>query len=235
MNLAVPKLVGYALAWGGCVGAVWFLFEKTEDTLHEDARSSIGSWLARLEVARFIREWPANFAEIFDSVFGRRHLSVRCLAASCLCSSFFSAVVFFVWKAEQPMIYQLYANQRGFMASAVGAMLLVMFVNWIPDYISLLESRHVIGLVRENRSTVWILVVLVADLAITFAIWVLGVYVYCVLGGFYVNAFPNWPFASMISLLVVPVVYVPEIVKAAVFFTSGRSRRPISSRCVSLH
>jgi hypothetical protein len=57
---------------------LYALFAKLEDMASPAAKRDIAAWLNRAEIPGTLVNWPSQFVALFDRVFGKRHLSLRC-------------------------------------------------------------------------------------------------------------------------------------------------------------
>lgn len=128
--------------------------------LRRDDKDSIALWLMGTSGSE--ESWSRTFCKIFDAVFGKRHFSLRCILPSILASLI---AVMTLWL--------LIGTGAGYEArlEAVpqfGAVLLVgIVVNAGADYVSLLETRWLLG--RMDRLHHWVFqaLLLLADLIFT--------------------------------------------------------------------
>jgi len=65
MDFSIHPFIAWVIAWGATIGAVWFLFEKAEDTVTTKTRRAISHWLRNLEPAEALSNWPSMFATVF--------------------------------------------------------------------------------------------------------------------------------------------------------------------------
>ena len=87
MALTEYPVVAYIGAWLATIGTVWVLFDRAERIASDEVKHSLRRWLRREVNPSGIRtKWPETFAGVFDSVFGKRHLSWRCVWRSCIAS-----------------------------------------------------------------------------------------------------------------------------------------------------
>lgn len=188
----------YLTAWAATTGGVWFLFEKAERALGEDARRAVVERLSGGGLRHTIDSIPTQFVVLFDSVFGRRHATVSCILRSCVASVVAVVIVTGLWVARNdPMvdlgvvascatvqggaaIVELWpatvANLAsvGAAAEVVGArhvdvarliflgstvLVLAALLNFVPDYLSLWETRIVLGRMSGGLATAKALVV----------------------------------------------------------------------------
>ena len=175
MDLSIPPSVAYALAWFSILGGTWALFDRAETVASAHTRVAISTWLRNIDIAEALGNWPAQFAHVFDAVFGERHLSWRCFYRSSIASLCSVAIVALIWAAIRPNEFDAFAKPAPtFLAPLLVFVLIAVFSNVIPDYLSLLESRYVIRWMTTNRSVLQILFFLVVDFVATFIIFWIG-------------------------------------------------------------
>ena len=154
----------YLTAWAAATGGLWFLFQKAETALSEASRDSVASYILSGARERAVESLPDQFAGLFDRVFGERPLSVSCFLRSALASiaTLFCLSLAAAGLAGHPLLVPGVGDTPwrfvGFVI-AVGAL-----VNVVPDYVSLLETRWAIGVLRRTQR---VAVVLLVDAALT--------------------------------------------------------------------
>lgn len=170
MDFSIHPFIAWVIAWGATIGAVWFLFEKAEDTVTTKTRRAISHWLRNLEPAEALSNWPSMFATVFDRVFGERHLSCQCFWRSCVASLLAVALVSLVWGTlEFTQLTKLYYLSSSFYEGYFLLIFSLSIVVWnlIPDYLSLLESRYIIRWMSGGYSMVRVFAFLVFDFVAT--------------------------------------------------------------------
>jgi hypothetical protein len=148
------------------------LFARLEDIISPGAKQDITAWLKRAEIPGTLVTWPSQFAALFDRVFGKRHLSWRCFYRSCVASLVALATLTLLWPILRPedgaefLEYILdsttYTDDFGQVVLMMVVMMAVAY-NLVPDYISLLQSRFVIGLMIRVRSRTGVALLLLVD------------------------------------------------------------------------
>lgn len=159
----------FAIATGFYAALSWF----GRYHLSQDKKDSLTLWLW----GEYESTWSHQFCNLFDAVFGARHLSWRCFVRSSIASGvavlalyFFLAGVLNVM--DERVSDTLVQGETGDIALwqvvAIGAL-----VNVIPDYVSLFETRWLLKRFERVRSVAGQLAVLAADAVFTGAIiWV---------------------------------------------------------------
>jgi hypothetical protein len=167
-------------------GLVWGFFKGVESVLADDTKLEIAVWLLdRKKFGPKVQPWPDTFAKVFDRVFGTKHLSWRCFKRSCLAS--FAAVLVTFVLSRGPQSGGIHVSFKGTPALLFTWAVLIVFINVLPDFLSLLESRCVLAAMRRTqRTALWILLIL-ADFVLTFGIayiaclmlaWIASLFVY---------------------------------------------------------
>jgi hypothetical protein len=179
MELSLPFLA-YVGSWVAITGGIWTLFSRAETVTSPEAKVSISRWLKNVRLEGTSTNWPSTFADVFDSIFGKRHFSWRCFWRSCVASIAAVVVMTLIWAALRPQEFKNFLYPRPIFASSEPptfepwAVLLVFlgsaFLNFIPDYLSLLESRYVLRLMRSRTSSLQVFALLIVDLLATAAI-----------------------------------------------------------------
>lgn len=161
----------YVFAWASTTGGLWFLFDKAEKALSDESRAKVVGWVKEADLKSTIASVPAQFALLFDRVFGEKHLSRHCFNRSCVASALSFLVV---WVALLPTLPNEFIiggfNEAGPLA-LIGLYAASVPFNFFPDYLSLLETRWAIGLMART-GRVW--GVLLLDVVATSAVSILG-------------------------------------------------------------
>jgi len=160
------SFLDYASGWATIIGIVLGFFVLLEEVVQPEVKVEISKWLHNLQIEGLLSNWPAQFAALFDSIFGKRHLSWRCFVRSCIASlvSVVLAVFLFV-------LFLRIKIDKELLGLTPFVLFLAVIFNFIPDYLSLLESRYVIQWMSKHNSTIRILILIVFDLIATAIIW----------------------------------------------------------------
>lgn len=115
--------------------------------------------------------WSKQFCSLFDGVFGERHLSLQCMMRSAIASL-----------VSVGLIYLLLDQVLGVMAFRVDTtlqlwqvMVFAAAINILPDYLSLYETRWILGRFDKARGTLTQLAVLLADAVVSGTIIWIGI------------------------------------------------------------
>jgi len=160
-TIGKPFVVG-----GGLLAGVYAWFKMVDEVLAPDVKREITRWLRvrNLETGIIADEavnWPETFAMVFDRVFGEKHLSWKCFFRSCLASyAVVGVVILLTSSPRNPLTVEMipYIMIYGLLANA------------LPDYVSLLETRYLLGRMSHTQSALIWFVLIVTDLIVTAAI-----------------------------------------------------------------
>lgn len=111
--------------------------------LSKEAKEELSLWL----MGAYQDNWSNIYCKFFDSVFGENHLSFRCFAVSC-CFSLLSVTVFFIFFSE---VVNLFDDRFVDNESFISVFVLAIFLNLIPDYLSLLQTRAFLGIYARTK------------------------------------------------------------------------------------
>lgn len=169
----IPEYLAYIIASLTCAGTVWSLFQAAANATTPKYQRIISKHLKRLEV-NAKENWPSNFIYIFDSVFGRRHLSIRCFVASSIASLTTIAVLIFL-----KLIFKQYTSLELYeVGSFRDIVIMALSFNLILDYVSLLQTRYWLSLLKVQNNLVYLLLIVVGDFILTTLTVYLGVLLY---------------------------------------------------------
>lgn len=110
--------------------------------------------------------WPSTFARVFDHIFGEKHLSWKCFFRSSIASVLSAIMVCLAWGIIDPSFFIHYFSSD-VLNTLMTATLGITIFNFLPDYLSLLESRYIIKRMSQTQSIVKTLVWFIIDLAFT--------------------------------------------------------------------
>ncbi|WP_089723859.1 hypothetical protein [Candidatus Thiosymbion oneisti] len=202
MNIIENDIVSLAALLGSWVivtGGIWKLFDRIEGVAAPEAKKSVSQWLLRLDLENHFIRWADTFSEAFDTIFGTRHLSWRCFYRSAIASLIAVLVMTLFWAYLRPEQFMAFIDR--FNTEVFGWMLIAsVSLNLIPDYLSLLESRYIISLLRNSTSMPEHIALIVLDFIATFLIALIALLIFIIfvdvitfdgfLAGFLSNVLP---------------------------------------------
>lgn len=195
------------------MGGLWLLFSRSEKVASPDAKKAITHWLKNVKLEGTPTTWPSTFANVFDSIFGKKHLSWRCFWRSCVASLIAVIVVTSIWGVLRPehLASYLVGLQDWLGDDMLVGLLAFVILNLFPDYISLLESRYIIRrMSTAQHSPGRILSLLVLDVVLTVSIFFAALLPLAFIGAY----------AFGVSALEVYTKVMAEILEHGVFLSS---------------
>jgi len=165
-------------------GTALGVFELGDKFASQRAKDALSKWLLTFDV-RKAEALPDGTKELFDQIFGERHLSWKCFIRSVVFSLGAMAFISIVRLLINPHPSQVFsigwANDLIFSAFDL-LFASIIFALWVPwsiviDYISLFKTRFVLGLLlRMHRWTSPItMAILVMDFIAYKLIFVVGI------------------------------------------------------------
>ena len=146
------------------LGSIWALFKIAETVASPTLKAQVTKWLKSPNPLDAVAGWLPSFVEVFDRLFGRRHFSWSCFGRSCLASVGAVLLVTFYWAATRPTEALAVFVSGRVSKTALRFFVLTVILSLVPDYISLLKSRRLIGWMNRNPRTRHLLVGLAFDL-----------------------------------------------------------------------
>ena len=155
---------GRLVAGAVLAGIVWKFFEKVEEKLNDNTKLEIALWLLSVKATGKLDPLPDTFAKVFDQVFGNKPLSWTCFWRSVAVSMVTSVLA---------LMLVVRPTEWGH-GPTLRVLAFILFANILPDYVSLLETRAVLGALKRRGVLVSILL-LVLDLCATVIIMEQGI------------------------------------------------------------
>jgi len=126
------------------------LDENTSEQSHRD----FAAYLRSGRLTGSLLRLPAGTRHCFEMVFGRRHLSLRCLATSLCFSIGSTAIVFLLSALLWPELLNLL--WKALTESAFGPFILGVMWRWmiwvvVVDYLNLLKTRRILSWIDAGR------------------------------------------------------------------------------------
>lgn len=158
--------------WITVVVGLVSLFQKGGKAMTAESQERVRDWLMRNDRSDHLSSWPDSFKSLFDAVFTEHHFSWTCFYRSVLASAIVVTVTLLGMVAFRVMsLHELDPGGSLLMGSLSSVGAIVVF-NSIIDYISLYQTRWVIGKMAEMNSPTAYLGFLGLDAVLTAAIFV---------------------------------------------------------------
>jgi len=172
----ITKLInsppGQVAAGAALAGIVWKFFERVEAVLTDQTKFEIAVWLVGMKAGQKMEPVARTFINMFDRVFGAKHLSLRCFTRSSIASLVALLLTYGIFWAINRVAAEgvLQYFRIDWQIIVIG----LVIGNIIPDYVSLLVTRYLLGFFRPPRSA-WIgLASIVVLVGIVWVIALLG-------------------------------------------------------------
>lgn len=162
--------------WAATAMGLLVLFREGERVMRPESRAALSDWLLQEDFVVRSARWPDLFVRLFDAVFTEEHLSWQCFRRSVVASVVFYVIVWYgVVTAGWFRLNIGAPNLEGTTAIFVfsgGMMVLNVFI----DYVSLFETRWILGRMRRSASWVQDLGFLGVDLLLTTLIFIVTLF-----------------------------------------------------------
>lgn len=184
-------VIGTALALFSGINVFFF---KADDFFSKEFKEDVALWILCLEPQDKIRLFAKFFIQLFDKIFSKNqncststfeysnYSCLRTFLRSCL-SSILAITIITLLSANlgPPEILKVLflLDENWF-----GVFMFAVFLNLIPDYFSLLETRYILQFIEGSNSSVKIIFFLIIDLVLTILIFV-GVGLILLLGSLF--------------------------------------------------
>jgi len=169
----------------GIVGGVERGFNWFDGLLNDNARSGLSNWLKNVPGDEQIDAWIRVFPNLIDRVFGPKAISWRFILRSCVASfvAFTTVLIFFlIFVRLSPEAEQTF--QAGYLPGIVA---MILIINFIPDYFSLLISRWIVRTMAKYPRFTHIAFLLVLDVILILSLVLSALFAV----GFYFNLSGN--------------------------------------------
>ena len=174
MDLTIPTSVAYIGSWLGIITGIRKLFKDTEEDVLPGFKKSVAAWIQNLKPAEKITRWPDQFAQLFDSVFGKKHFTFKCFLRSSIASIVSAMIMFFIWGVLRPNEFHTFFSSPNLVSNIIQLVFFVETLNFIPDYFSLLETRYMIRWINKSYSVKKSILVILVDGLVTGVIYFIG-------------------------------------------------------------
>lgn len=170
----ISRFFSYSGACFATLAGVWALFDRAEVTATDADKRALGMWLREVHPFSASSDWAAGFADIFDKVFGRKHFSPTCFLRSALASLVAGIILTLIWFTVRPGDLLSIARDGLLVFGIIVYGAAFVTINVVFDYLSLYETRKLLGLVQNRRGWRMFILVLIVDIVLTFVIFEIG-------------------------------------------------------------
>lgn len=174
-------VAGYGAFWALATTLVWQSFKRMSEASSDSGRFHATRQLKSERWRERAAAWPKAFNDAFDGIFGEKHFTLRCLGRSLLASACVVVVFTSIWAVIHP---DQMVSWVGIAPRALSSLLLfadtlmvvavVLIVNGIGDYCSLLETRLVLRVLARNPGLLKTVCLIAADAIVTWVIFAIA-------------------------------------------------------------
>ncbi|HEY1946723.1 MAG TPA: hypothetical protein VGG97_06945 [Bryobacteraceae bacterium] len=153
--------------------------KEVEEKLNADTKLAISLWLLSPSISNKVQLWPKGVDGTFTTVFGNKHFSpqsfIHSAIGSYLSATFAYILAQYLWLTPVGVIGIIAPPAQKHYLQVVTLVASFTLCNLIPDYISLLKIRYLLGRMVGGSlwKAAWLLLV---DLALTFGLGYLSVF-----------------------------------------------------------
>lgn len=167
-------LATYLLAAAAVSTLVWGLFRRIDKVAGEGPRIDLARWLAgqRHAPGEQATDWAKCLSELFDALFGAQLHSRRAVLWSCALSfgsmAFLLGLFVVLDLPSVRMVSRFDLSAGDALPTLIAGAGFVAMMNFVPDYVSLIETRWVVRRIATCRSAAGRAGWLAIDAALTF-------------------------------------------------------------------
>jgi len=166
------EIFGSYLTLSACI---WKICDALEKTASIEARSAISKFLKGGNLLKILINWGKAFSALFDNIFGEKHFTIRCFIRSVTLSLSFCLLILFIAVIIRPIeVVEVFRNHKLTEIITLSSCI-SLIINLFIDYLSLLQTRYVIGKISETKTVLVGLGLVVIDFLSKFFIF-LGIW-----------------------------------------------------------
>lgn len=164
--------------WITVVVGLVSLFEQGGDAMTKESQALVRGWLVWEDRKSQVSNWPDSFKSLFDAVFTERHFSWTCFLRSVLASAIVVVSLLLGMVAFGVISFYELAELTPTGSVALSVTTVIAFtvlLNSVVDYVSLYQTRWLIGKMAETGRTAVHIALLALDAVLTTAIFIYSV------------------------------------------------------------
>jgi hypothetical protein len=136
------EILAFFGTWVAVCGGIMGLFREGEKVMSAESRAAVSDWLLQENFAARHSNWPGTFVALFDALFTKEHLSWTCFRRSAFTSVLVVTVLFAGFAAFGLITLPSTLADFAEIALLLG---IPVALNIVIDYVSLFETRWVLG------------------------------------------------------------------------------------------
>jgi hypothetical protein len=170
----LPEMTSLALSWIAVVAVIWTFSGRIDSILSRNRREALAKAIHKSSAGEILSSAAKAFSIASDALFGKSILSMRSFFVSVLCSVFALIFLSLIWFSKDERIFGI-LRAEGIVRQMP---YLFVFLNILPDYLSVIETRFLLRLSRHISNFFGLLSILFADLLAKLLIYTAGWYVW---------------------------------------------------------
>ncbi len=162
-------------SWFFVTGLIWKLFERVEKAATDEFKELTTSWIHNFKPENNLKQLTEMFGNSFDSVFDKKHFTWNCFLKSSIASFLCVIIVFLIWICLRPDEAYNFFHLNDFSSIFIIFFTFIIIFNFLPDYLSLLQTRLIIDKMKNNSKNhmAWLFADLVLTFLIAISMWLL--------------------------------------------------------------
>ncbi|MCF8367586.1 MAG: hypothetical protein K9G76_00995 [Bacteroidales bacterium] len=165
----MPPSLLYLASWITVSGGIYLLFNRTGESVKEETKIKVSAWLKSISVPYPNPNSTLFFVDLFEIVFTKKHFYWKCITRSVIASILAYIIVMLIYQVNDPeygldTVYSFFSF----------VLWMFIFLNLVPDYFSLLETRIILKKLKTVRSVPMYFFLLILDLMLTALIYYLN-------------------------------------------------------------
>ncbi|QJR10704.1 hypothetical protein DSM104443_01771 [Usitatibacter rugosus] len=175
MEPEILSIASYLGLWFVVYRAIRFLFDRAEADASPAMRTDWIRWIHRDTPQRVVNRLPKMFIETFDRLFGYRAFSFGFFLRSSVVTVVALSMLLLAWAAFRPdqavqaavVLVKRDGSLLGLLLAIVLWLIFATLLNVIPDYLSVVKSRALIGAAARTSSSTKFVGLVLADIALS--------------------------------------------------------------------
>jgi len=166
-------ILSFAGTLSAVVAAVLALFESIERSAYISAKESTYNWIAGIRTYNVENTWTTGVVKIYENQFGSNYFSSRFIKRSALvtlvCTALSGIYLFYILDVTivGELVGSVDSTGSIYYRYVVASIFIAALVSFIPDYISLIESKLILNELTKMKKLSHVYYMLLLDTLLT--------------------------------------------------------------------